>query len=417
MGGGFYITFGGEVQLVRSTITGNIATGEQSVGGGLYARNNAPMLITDSTISGNAATLAAGGIRLSTAVRSLRVERSTITDNRANSAAGVLIDYGQIDLTNSVIAGNYLPDGRESSIGRTSGGTVHVQFSVLGTSIESGLAEAPLNAPDTNGNLIGGPVHGVIDPLLAPLADNGGPTLPGGARLLTHALLPGSPALDAGNPAFVLGFEGASEFDGRGAPFTRLAGPRVDIGAFEAQSPVGALTADFDFNGHTDGLDFLTWQRHFGRTTAATFRQGDATANATVDTSDYQVWAARFGDQPAPATASSASATAITSTALSPPSSSALILPPPSPERGGAGGGATALPVSTALLTRRAGERLAPTYAPAARTAFATDTPPAFVPAARASAFDELVADELDSAEPANGDFVLAIHDEALSCY
>ena len=50
--------------------------------------------------------------------------------------------------------------------------------------------EAPLGAPDIRGNLVGLPVsaggNGVIDPMLAPLANNGGPTA-------TRALLPGSP--------------------------------------------------------------------------------------------------------------------------------------------------------------------------------------------------------------------------------
>src|SRR5438045_8503037 len=54
------------------------------------------------------------------------------------------------------------------------------------------------------------------DPLLGPLADNGGPTR-------THALLPGSPAINAGNSS------GAPATDQRGAG---RVGP-VDIGAYE----------------------------------------------------------------------------------------------------------------------------------------------------------------------------------------
>src|SRR6185503_518152 len=54
---------------------------------------------------------------------------------------------------------------------------------------------------------------------LAPLADNGGPTL-------THALLLGSPAVDAGAPS------GFPSTDQRGVP--RPFGPYADIGAFEA---------------------------------------------------------------------------------------------------------------------------------------------------------------------------------------
>ncbi len=57
-----------------------------------------------------------------------------------------------------------------------------------------------------------------VDPLLGPLADNGGPTL-------TMALLPGSPAIDAGDNSVAL------PTDQRGFP--RLVGPAIDIGAYE----------------------------------------------------------------------------------------------------------------------------------------------------------------------------------------
>jgi hypothetical protein len=62
------------------------------------------------------------------------------------------------------------------------------------------------------------------DPLLLPLADNGGPTK-------THALLPGSPAINTG-----LNFTGQAT-DQRGGPFVRVFGPAADIGAFEVQPP------------------------------------------------------------------------------------------------------------------------------------------------------------------------------------
>ena len=61
-----------------------------------------------------------------------------------------------------------------------------------------------------------------MDPLLGPLANNGGPTQ-------THALLAGSPAINNGtNPATL-------KFDQRGTPFKRQLGLAVDIGAFERQ--------------------------------------------------------------------------------------------------------------------------------------------------------------------------------------
>jgi hypothetical protein len=60
-------------------------------------------------------------------------------------------------------------------------GSVGLTSSLIGDASGTGLTEAPLGAADANGNLIGGPVGGAIDPGLAALADNGGTTQ-------THAL-------------------------------------------------------------------------------------------------------------------------------------------------------------------------------------------------------------------------------------
>jgi len=70
-----------------------------------------------------------------------------------------------------------------------------------------------------------------MNPALGPLVDNGGPTK-------THALLTGSPAIDAGDPLAVEGVGSIPLNDQRGIPFGRvkdgdgLNGARIDIGAF-----------------------------------------------------------------------------------------------------------------------------------------------------------------------------------------
>ena len=56
-------------------------------------------------------------------------------------------------------------------------------------------------------------MHGVIDPKLGPLADNGGFTLPDGSHILTHAILDGSPAINAGNLNAVAGTNGVPQYD------------------------------------------------------------------------------------------------------------------------------------------------------------------------------------------------------------
>jgi hypothetical protein len=63
------------------------------------------------------------------------------------------------------------------------------------------------------------------DPMLGSLQDNGGPTF-------THALLPGSPAIDAGDPNFTP----PPFYDQRGPGFWRVRNGRMDIGSFELQA-------------------------------------------------------------------------------------------------------------------------------------------------------------------------------------
>ena len=108
-----------------------------------------------------------------------------------------------------------------------------VRHSLIGNNADTGLAGAPVGSPDADGNLIGDPAGGgVIDPLLGPLQDNGGLTF-------THALLPGSSAIDAGsNPLGLL-------TDQRGEGFDRVDGPAADMGAFEGQMEPPIVTGVF----------------------------------------------------------------------------------------------------------------------------------------------------------------------------
>jgi hypothetical protein len=79
---------------------------------------------------------------------------------------------------------------------------------------------------DNGGGYLNGPGDQInTDPLLGPLQDNGGPTL-------TYALLPGSPAIDAGDPSFTP----PPWYDQRGTDFWRVRNNRVDVGSFEVQN-------------------------------------------------------------------------------------------------------------------------------------------------------------------------------------
>ena len=120
---------------------------------------------------------------------------------RRSSGGGINNQFGTINFINSIIAANTGPTGPDCLGNLASEGHNLVQ--------------------DTSGCTIAGDLTGNITgqaPLLGPLRDNGGPTF-------THALLAGSPAIDAGDDS------AAPATDQRGV--ARPQGPQSDIGAFE----------------------------------------------------------------------------------------------------------------------------------------------------------------------------------------
>jgi hypothetical protein len=280
-----------QMTITNSEISGNRVIGPNGRGGGLFVMRSAT--IVDSTISGNQITgeqAKGGGLY---AARAVSMQYSTVTNNRIASstgeAGGMWVPGNTSPTPNAVVISHSLI---ASNLVGTASSDLRSQpllsYSLVGTNVGTQFVEAPVGVPDANGNLIGGPIHGVIDPLLGPLADNGGPTK-------THALLPGSPAIDAGDPTLVVGANGVPLFDQRGAPFARIAGGRIDIGAFESQPATGLFNADFDGDGDINGRDFLLWQRGYGRTSGATLSDGDATVDGRVDGLDLVVWRETYG--------------------------------------------------------------------------------------------------------------------------
>ena len=140
-------------------------------------------------------------------------------------------------IANSIVAGNTT----DLEL-RQGGSTLIIRHSLIGDNRGTDLSEAPVGSPDANGNFVGGPVGGVIDPRLGPLTDNGGVTS-------THALLPGSPAIDAGDPLAVAGIDGVHFHDQRGEPYARVVDgngdgvARIDMGAHERQSLTASILA------------------------------------------------------------------------------------------------------------------------------------------------------------------------------
>ena len=198
-----------------------------------------------------------GGVRIvgaslsaSTKLTEVDIINSTITDNRAPGSAGGLTaySYSKVLLHNTILAGNK----------HTTGGASDLSGPLVAASSHNLFGFAN---PSGSGNITGpGNLFSVSEANLGltPLGDYGGPTQ-------THALLPGSPAIDAGDDAKVSPAEFNLAWDQRGServydvdangPTNRT----VDIGAFEfgvftSLSSDGILTID-DTYSHLNDIE------------------------------------------------------------------------------------------------------------------------------------------------------------------
>ena len=145
---------------------------------------------------------------------------STLSNNYASLSIGGLSGGGTI--MNSTISGNF--GGGMSTNGGEIGNTIlnnNSGLNINGTITSQGYN---LSNDDGGGNLTGPGDQINTDPMIGPLQNNGG-------RTLTHALLPGSPAINAGDPNFTP----PPLYDQRGSPFVRVFNGRIDIGSFEMQ--------------------------------------------------------------------------------------------------------------------------------------------------------------------------------------
>lgn len=261
-GGGLFIQQGSPT-LTNCTFSGNIA-GE--AGGGVYQGNDSPSL-TNCLFSGNSATVDGGG--LFNYFGNIQLNGCTFSDNHAEKGGGLYSLTGSATLTGCTLSGNSAASGggirffegsfaltnctfSGNSSTETGGGLYNVKGSATltnctlsGNTASSGaVAEGWTGAVLAASNCIfwnegaleifGGDkpliIYSIVqgsfpgtgnmadNPNLGSLADNGGPAK-------THALPPGSSAVDAGTSA------GAPATDQRGV--TRPHGAGIDMGAYE----------------------------------------------------------------------------------------------------------------------------------------------------------------------------------------
>ncbi len=231
-GGAIYTQ--GVLTVTNSTFTDNNA----QIGGAIYSRaegsdpNTGVLNVNDDTFSNNSAVWSgaidnwAGGI--------ITVTNSTLVGNSASDGGAIKNEWGTLKVIDSTLSGNSAAGGNGGAIDNENGYPLIVQNSIV-------AGNTATNGPDIDGsittdnghNLFGTALQGTTSgagdifsnsPLLAPLGNYGGPTE-------TLALLPGSPAIDAGSNALI---PGGVSTDQRGAP--RIENGTVDIGAYEIQT-------------------------------------------------------------------------------------------------------------------------------------------------------------------------------------
>jgi hypothetical protein len=226
-GGGIYNGGGASLTLVDSTVSGNQAGWS---GGGVYSFFGTTTTILRSTISGNVSNDVGGGIR---SLGNMTIANSTLSGNTSTGWHGGAIFHtdGNMEILNSTIANNKGPDWAPSAIFNGSFGGPAPTLKLTNTIVSGNQWYACDHWTGANILISGGnnlvqddtcnPVASDkigVNPLLGPLADNGGPTL-------THALLPGSPAIDAADDA------ACPATDQRGV--ARPQGAHCDMGSFE----------------------------------------------------------------------------------------------------------------------------------------------------------------------------------------
>ncbi len=226
--GGGAITMG---NTATATITNTIFSNNSgiSVGGGIW--NAGTITLTNSTFTGNSADR--GGGIFNETNGTLIVINSTFTGNPARQGGGIHNKFGTLRITNSTLSGN---SARSGSVANFGGGIYNDDTLFISNTI---IANSPSGGDCVNAGSISTNINNLIedntcspdysgDPILGALADNGGLTQ-------THALLAGSPAIDAGTNT------GCPATDQRGV--ARPQNTTCDIGAFELDTTAPLITS------------------------------------------------------------------------------------------------------------------------------------------------------------------------------
>jgi len=195
-----------------ATVRGSTFVGNRSTRGGGLASVGGDTTLLNSTFSANTASDTGGGLfNMGPGIGeteyggALQANHITVAYNSAATGGGIATSGGLLEIKNSIVA--YSPTGADCYTGGA-------DFAAIADNI------------DSDGSCAGFTLSG--DPLLGPLANNGGPTH-------THALTSGSPAIDAAPDCTTIGGAPVPN-DQRGV--MRPVGAFCDLGAYEAEEGV-----------------------------------------------------------------------------------------------------------------------------------------------------------------------------------
>ena len=324
-GAGVYST--GTLEIAHGRLSGNSATPWSGEGGGIFS--SGALTIANGTLTANSA-FSGGGILSS---GTLTVTNGTFSGNSAGGRGGGILSVGALTITNSTLSGNAA--GKEgggvysTGIEATctlansilakntafSGGDIHQSSGTLTGShnlIGNGSRQTAL-AHGIDGNLVG-TFANPIDPLFVRAPSDGGDGWADDYR--THEfdessnndygdlrLLPGSPAIDAGDNALLPPDTLDLDADGDTAepiPFdlagnSRMNGASVDIGAYEYYTPSG-ISGDLnnDYTVNSADLDIVrgNWNRDVF---PGSLLDGDPSGDGYVGSADLDIVRGNWG--------------------------------------------------------------------------------------------------------------------------
>ncbi|HEX7446698.1 MAG TPA: choice-of-anchor Q domain-containing protein, partial [Pirellulales bacterium] len=222
--------------IVGCTFSGNQAEAITGSGGAIWSTGSSVVTASNSTFNGNSAAYG-GAVEYDPATPGVFTNDTFYGNTASGSQTGIVeVDTvpGEIDLINCTITGNTANDPNSGSVSAYGGTVQYVNTLVANNTTSQFVSNASGTlislghnlSSDGTGNLTAAGDLGNTDPLLSPLANYGGATS-------TLALLPGSPAIDAGSTA------DAPAQDQRGV--NRLGA--ADIGAFESRGFTLAATS------------------------------------------------------------------------------------------------------------------------------------------------------------------------------